>query len=72
VDLAEGARWRWDRTYECAAWMVALLLQPYQAKGAPAIQPRDLLHPPQPITEDDLDALEMKQAALRAAGKLED
>jgi hypothetical protein len=70
--MVEGAQWRFERQREQAAWIVAWLLRPYQSPHATPLQPRDLLHPPAAVTEEDLDAIMTKQQALRAAGQLQD
>lgn len=76
--MLEGWKWREDREWARAAWMVAYLLQPWSKHP---IKPADLLRPardegleaerlldPKGTWQRSLDTMYAKQAALRAAG----
>ena len=72
--MVEGWKWREDREWERAAWMVALLLRPYTKQPLKVTdllpQPVDADAPEKPGTfKDWLAQAQTKQDALRGASR---
>ncbi len=62
MELLDGWKWRTEREWERAAWMVAYLLQPWSKRP---LKPADLLRPPETRTLEEKMQLAMEKQARR-------